>query len=76
MDDKIFNELVRSIKDAGRFLRGESEPSRTFDTPDIKAIRQKTGNSQTIDSVKWHQEWQAQFVIFCLLWLILNERRL
>jgi len=31
------------------FLRGESEPSRIFhfDTPDIKAIRQKTGLSQT-----------------------------
>ena len=38
MDDKLFNELVMSIKDAGRFLRGESEPSRTFDAPDIKAI--------------------------------------
>ncbi|MEN8216356.1 MAG: helix-turn-helix domain-containing protein [Pseudomonadota bacterium] len=49
MDDKLFNELVMSIKDAGRFLRGESEPSRIFhfDTPDIKAIRQKTGLSQT-----------------------------
>jgi len=47
MDDKLFNELVMSIKDAGRFLRGESEPSRTFDAPDIKAIRQKTGLSQT-----------------------------
>jgi putative transcriptional regulator len=47
MDDKLFNELVMSIKDAGRFLRGESEPSRTFDVPDIKAIRQKTGLSQT-----------------------------
>jgi putative transcriptional regulator len=45
MDDKLFNELVMSIKDAGRFLRGESEPSRIFDT--LKAIRQKTGLSQT-----------------------------
>jgi putative transcriptional regulator len=45
MDDKLFNELVMSIKDAGRFLRGESEPSRIFDTLDI--IRQKTGLSQT-----------------------------
>jgi len=47
MDEKLFNELVMSIKDAWRFLRGESEPSRTFDTLDIKAIRQKTGLSQT-----------------------------
>ena len=46
MDDKLFNELVMSIKDAGQFLRGESEPSRIFDALDIKAIRQKTGLSQ------------------------------
>ena len=45
MDEQPFNELVTSIKQAGQFLHGESEPSRTFyfDKPDIKTIREKTG---------------------------------
>jgi putative transcriptional regulator len=48
MDETLFNELVGSIKEAGQFLRGEAEPSRTFhfDVPDVKKIRQKTGLSQ------------------------------
>jgi putative transcriptional regulator len=48
MDEQHFNELVTSIKQAGQFLRGEFEPSRTFyfDDPDVKTIREKTGLSQ------------------------------
>jgi putative transcriptional regulator len=47
MDEQHFNELVTSIKQAGQFLRGEFEPSRTFyfDAPDVKTIREKTGLS-------------------------------
>jgi putative transcriptional regulator len=49
MDEQPFDELVTSIKQAGQFLRGESEPSRTFyfDKQDVKTIREKTGLSQT-----------------------------
>ncbi len=48
MDEQHFNELVTSIKQAGQFLRGKNKPSRTFsfDKPDVKTIREKTGLSQ------------------------------
>lgn len=48
MDDKLFNELVESIKQAGAIMRGEMAPSRVFEyTPlDIKAIRAKLNKSQ------------------------------
>ncbi len=48
MDDKDFNELVESVKEAGAYLRGEAKPSRTFEFPDpeVRVIREKTGLSQ------------------------------
>lgn len=48
MDDKLFNDLVTSIKQAGAIMRGEMAPSRVFEyTPlDIKAIRGKLNKSQ------------------------------
>ncbi|RMG98213.1 MAG: helix-turn-helix domain-containing protein [Chloroflexi bacterium] len=44
-----FDELVTSIKDAGRIKRGEVEPGRSFDflPADIKAIRKKLNKSQS-----------------------------
>ena len=48
MDNQLFDELLASIKEAGAISRGELEPSRTFtyEIPDIKAIRKKTGLTQ------------------------------
>ena len=48
MDDKLFNELLKSVKHAGDFHRGAAEPSRKFEFADIdvKAIRERTGLSQ------------------------------
>ena len=48
MDDKMFNELVGSVKEAGKIRRGEMKPSRRFvyDSLDVKAIRQKSGLTQ------------------------------
>ena len=48
MDDKMFNELVGSVKEAGKIRRGEIKPSRRFvyDSLNVKAIRQKSGLTQ------------------------------
>lgn len=48
MDDKLFNDLLTSVKQAGAIMRGEMAPRRMFDyTPlDIKAIRGKLNKSQ------------------------------
>ena len=49
MEDKLFAELVESIQEAGKYLRGEAKPSRIseFPDPDVKAIREATHLSQT-----------------------------
>ena len=43
MKNKFFDELVESIKEAGRIDRGEIEPSREFifDAQDVRRIREK-----------------------------------
>jgi putative transcriptional regulator len=68
MDEKRFNKLVTGIKEAGKFLRGEIEPSRKFDfdMPEVKTIRQKTGLSQSQFAyligvkVKTLQDWEQE----------------
>ena len=49
MNDEHFNELIASIKEAGKIKRGETEASRIheFPEPDIKAIRECIGFSQS-----------------------------
>lgn len=49
MKDKHFNELIASIKEAGKINRGETEASRLYEfpEPDIKAIREGIGFSQS-----------------------------
>lgn len=48
MKEKDFDELVDSIREAGRILRGEARPSRefTFTAQDVQAIRKKLRKSQ------------------------------
>lgn len=48
MDEKMFNELLDSVKEAGAISRGEIPPARvtTFPEPDVRAIRKKHGLSQ------------------------------
>lgn len=48
MKDKLFNELVASVRDGGAILRGEAEPSRTFvvDGPNIRRLRARYQLSQ------------------------------
>ena len=48
MNDKLFNELLISVKQGGKILNGELKSSREFDfsSPNVKAIRIKYGLSQ------------------------------
>lgn len=48
MKSKDFDELVESVREAGRILRGEAKPSREFSfTPeDVQGIRAKLKKSQ------------------------------
>jgi putative transcriptional regulator len=48
MKDELFTELLKSVKEGARILKGEEEPSRIFSvTPvSIKEIRQKYGMTQ------------------------------
>ena len=49
MNDKLFNELLESVKQGGKILSGGISSSREFyfSSPDVKAIRIKYGLSQT-----------------------------
>lgn len=49
METKLFDELVQSLKEAKAISTGEAKPSRrfVFATPDAKAVREKTGLSQS-----------------------------
>ena len=49
MKKALFEELLESVREAGRIRRGEAKPSRVFHfTPtDVKAIRARLGKSQS-----------------------------
>ena len=49
MRKKDFDNLVSSIREAGRIRRGETKPSRVieFAPVDVKAIRRRLGKSQS-----------------------------
>lgn len=49
MKNEQFDELLASVEDMGKHMRGESVSARVreFSEPDVKAIREKTGLSQT-----------------------------
>ncbi|MCX6152105.1 MAG: NadS family protein [Ignavibacteriales bacterium] len=48
MNDKLFNELLTSIKQGGEILHGSRKAKRVFnfDDPDVKTIREHYGLSQ------------------------------
>src|SRR5438094_10439598 len=49
MKKELFEELVESIKEGGKILKGSAKPKRAFkyDELDVKKIRQRLGLSQT-----------------------------
>lgn len=48
MDKQLFDDIVASLQEAAAITRGETAPSRvfTYEIPDVKEIRTKTGLSQ------------------------------
>ncbi|MCC7116942.1 MAG: helix-turn-helix domain-containing protein [Anaerolineales bacterium] len=48
MKDELFDELIASIREGGKILRGKAKPSRTFKVaaPDVKKIRSNYKLSQ------------------------------
>ena len=48
MESELFDDLVKSLKEAADISKGKAQPSRRFvvSPPDVKAIREKTGLSQ------------------------------
>jgi putative transcriptional regulator len=49
VNDSDFQQLLASVKEAGRIKRGEQEPARRFEVKaeDVKAIRAKLDKSQS-----------------------------
>jgi putative transcriptional regulator len=49
MKKELFTELIESIKEGGKILKGRAKPKRAFkyDELDVKKIRQRLGLSQT-----------------------------
>jgi putative transcriptional regulator len=66
MDEKLFNELLESVQEAGQIIRGDKKASRIFEySPlDVKKIREKTGLSQDRFarligiSLRTYQNWE------------------
>jgi len=48
MNDDLFQELLKSVREGGAILRGEAEPSREFtiSDPDVSELRAEYGLSQ------------------------------
>lgn len=49
MNEQQFDELLASVQDMGKHMRGDESVAtcvREFPEPDVKAIREKTGLSQ------------------------------
>jgi putative transcriptional regulator len=48
MKEKLFEDLIESVREGGGILRGDREPSRRFriQEPDVAAVRDRYGLSQ------------------------------
>jgi putative transcriptional regulator len=68
MNKRAFQELAESVRWMGKHMRGEAKTSRVFEfpTPDVQAIRKKTGLSQAEFagmirvSIKTLQNWEQK----------------
>jgi putative transcriptional regulator len=63
MNPKDFEELIDSVREGGRILRGEEKPSRefAFKPEDVQAIRKKLKKSQdefALMSVATLRNWE------------------
>ena len=48
MEDKLFQELLESVKQGAAIMKGTMQPSRTFEFPEteVRALREQFGLSQ------------------------------
>lgn len=68
IDQKMFEELLESIREGGAILRGQCKPSRRFvvEASGVRAIRERTSLSQSDFanligvSVKTLQNWEQE----------------
>ena len=66
MNKQMFDELIESVREAGKIHRGEKSAARafSFDPLDVKKIREQTGLSQSAFSALIHvsirtlQNWE------------------
>ena len=66
MDKQLFDDIVASLNEAVAITKGETAPSRvfTYEMPNVKEIRAKTGLSQSEFAKKLHisfktlQNWE------------------
>ena len=66
MDKELFDQLHQSLQEAVAIAKGDMQPSRIFtvESPDVKAVREKTGLSQAVFAgmigvkVKTLQNWE------------------
>ena len=66
MDKQLFDDIVASLNEAVAITKGETAPSRvfTYEMPNVKEIRAKTGLSQIEFAKKLHisfktlQNWE------------------
>ena len=66
MDKQLLDDIVASLNEAVAITKGETAPSRvfTYEMPNVKEIRAKTGLSQTEFAKKLHisfktlQNWE------------------
>ena len=49
MNDAMFKELLESVEEADAIMKGKGKPGRSFEfvEPEVKAIREKLGMSQS-----------------------------
>lgn len=49
MNDAMFKELLESVEEADAIMKGKDKPGRSFEfvEPEVKAIREKLGMSQS-----------------------------
>lgn len=54
MNDSDFQQLLASVREAGRIKRGKQEPARKFEVraEDVKAIRAKLNESQPASALR------------------------
>ena len=70
MEEKLFEELLESVKEAGQILKGKRQPARTFTVYalDVRRIRESLNLSQilkTRQTPRLARQLMPQLVLWC-----------